>query len=969
MKPERWQKVEKLFYAALEQKPERRADFLAEECAGDEELRSEVESLLKHGDLPDGFIDAPAMKLVARDIASNSDSSNLSLPMVGKTVSHYKIVDKIGEGGMGEVYQAKDLKLGRNVAIKVLPEEFAKDTDHVARFQREATLLASLNHPNIAAIHGLEESGGTQFLVLELVEGETLRDRIKSGPIPVEESLKLALQIAGALEAAHEKGIIHRDLKPANVKVTPDGMVKVLDFGLAKAYAGERADLNLSNPPTVSNAATQHGVILGTAAYMSPEQARGKTVDKRADIWAFGCVLFEMLTGHPTFSGNDVSDILAAVIRSEPEWNDLPANLHMRLREVLERCLEKEAKNRYHDISDVKADIQRILTDPSGVLVQPVEIIEPRNRLRLVLPWVAIAIILGAIIAGVAVWKLKPTPPQEPLNVSRFLIEAAGIGDYNGLTLSPDGSRLVYAAAVDGAQQLFLHELNQTAAVAIQDTKDAMYPFFSPDGNWVGFFTGSELKKVSLSGGLTQMLCKVNYRGGASWGPDDTIVFSSADSPGLMRVSASGGEPQPLTNAENGLEKHVWPEFLPDGKAVLFTIGDASANLQVAVLSLETKNIRPLINGTHARFAPSGHLIFARESSLWAVPFDSEHLDLKGDPKPIVEGVQVNPGGWAHYSLANDGSLAYLAGISVQTSFKKLTWVDRNGKEEPLAAQPNCYFGPRISPDGTKVAMMIQADEKSDIWILDIVREAMTRLTLDEVSDYPLWSLDGQRVVFRSGSFGNDAFYSKAADGTGVYEKLGSGKPATIPCSWAEDGKTLVATKYNPITKTNIGSISMEGDYEWKPLLQEKYEEFQPEISPDGRWMAYTSNQSGKYEIYVRPFPDVNKRRWQISTDGGDSALWSPDGREIFYRNGDEVMAVAVETEPAFKAGKPQTLFSGTYAYFNPIQCHPWDISHDGKYFLMMKELQSSASAGDTQPKINIVLNWFEELKERVPVN
>jgi len=586
------------------------------------------------------------------------------------------------------------------------------------------------------------------------------------------------------------------------------------------------------------------------------------------------------------------------------------------------------------------------------------------------LPWLAAALVLGlviagvAIIAGIAVWNLKPA---SPLKVSRFLIEADGIGGGGGLALSPDGSRLVYAARVDGVQQLFLRDLNQTAPVPIRDTNGAGCPFFSPDGNWVGFFAGFELKKVLLSGGSVQTLCNANFPGGASWGLDDTIIFAAGGSQGLMRVSASGGEPKRLTKPENESEQHSWPEFLPDGKAVLFTIFESPQNCQVAVLSLETENIRPLINGTHGRFAPSGHLIFGREDTLWAVPFDSEHLDLKGEASPIVEGVLVEDGnGWAYYALANDGSLAYLPEIAGQNLLNKLIWVDRNGKEEPLAAQPNNYMGPRISPDGTKVAMTISAGETSDLWIWDTVRETMTRLTFNEASYFPLWYPDGKRVAFDSGSIDNLTIYWKAADGTGEDEKLNS-ELGIAPFSWSKNGKTLVTMESSAATGFDIGSMSMEGDHEWKPLLQEKYFEGQPDISPDGRWMAYMSDESGEYEIYVRPFPDVNKGRMQISTAGGDSPLWSPDGRELFYRNGDEVMAVTVETEPTFKAGKSQTLFSGTYTYFNPMQNHPWDISRDGKRFLMIKESQSSASAG-TQPKINIVLNWFEELKQRVPV-
>jgi len=491
------------------------------------------------------------------------------MSMIGKTLGHYQINAQLGKGGMGEVFQAKDQKLGRDVAIKVLPEEFARDTDRVARFQREAKLLASLNHPNIAAIYGLEESGGTNFLVLELVEGETLADRIKGGAIPVEESLKLALQIAEALEAAHEKGIIHRDLKPANIKVTPDSKVKVLDFGLAKAFAGEQSDLSVANSPTLSDAATQQGVILGTAAYVSPEQARGKAVDKRADIWAFGCVLFEMITGRAAFSGKDVTDILAAVIRSEPEWDSLPANLHGRLREVLERCLKKDLKDRYHDISDVRVDIQRVLTDPSGVFAQPVMAVKPRKRLRLGLPWVAVGVILAAVITGVVVWELKPTEPRQVMRSEFDLPEGqqVNMSPHSTLAVSSDGKQFVY----ETNKGLYARSLNEFNAKLISGTEtNPGNPFFSPDGKWIGYFSGTDqkLKKIAISGGAPVSLCDVSApAAGASWGADDTIVFAELFTD-LKRVSANGGTPELIVKGA------VYdPQLLPDGKSLMFTFG------------------------------------------------------------------------------------------------------------------------------------------------------------------------------------------------------------------------------------------------------------------------------------------------------------------------------------------------------------------------------------------------------------
>jgi serine/threonine protein kinase len=910
--------------------------------------------------------------------------------MIGKTLGHYEITSQLGKGGMGEVYQAKDLKLGRDVAVKVLPEEFAKDTDRVARFQREATLLASLNHPNIAAIHGLEECGGTKFLVLELVEGQTLADRIKSGPIPVEEALKMALQIAEALEAAHEKGIIHRDLKPGNIKVTPEGKVKVLDFGLAKAYAGEQADLNLSNSPTLSNAATQQGVILGTAAYMSPEQARGKAVDKRADIWAFGCVLFEILTGKQAFQGEDLTEILAAVVKSEANLNLLPANLHPRVREAITRCLQKDLKKRYSGITDARYEIEQALTDPSGQLMRPVTAGEPRSRLRTVLPWIAAVVILSAI-TGTIVWNFRK---PEAGRVVRFEYElpedqqiAGGPTSGIPLAVSPDGNQFVYGST----EGLYLRRVDALDARLIAGTdRTSLQPFFSPDGQWIGYWSQSDLKlkKVAISGGASVTLCDTRTMfNGASWDSDNTIVYADYMGSDILQISANGGAPESLikeiqAKSKEGVRPSV-PQMLPDGKTILFTnaLDPNGVNTQIVVQSLKSGERKVVLNsGSDARYLPTGHIVYGLtikdNYNLFAVPFDLDRLEVTGSTVSLLEGV-------AACAFSNSGTLAYITGtglggpttaetlgLPLQSNQRTLVWVDRKGKEEPLAAQPDKYCGPTISPDGTKVAMTIgYGGGKADIWIWDIVRETMTRLTFNEAGEYPLWSRDGQRIAFWS--FTTEAVYWKAADGIGEDEKLGSVPGQSIlPWSWSGDGKTLVTRDGSPTVGENIGSISIEGDHERRPLLQEKYNEGQPEISPDGRWMAYTSNESGKNEIYVRPFPEVNKGRWQISTAGGGDPLWSPNGRELFYRNGDAVMAVAVETEPAFKAGKPDTLFRGTYIRFSPLEGHPWDISRDGKRFLMLKEVASTgkpAAAKSTQ-KINIVVNWFEELKQRVPV-
>jgi serine/threonine protein kinase len=901
------------------------------------------------------------------------------MSMIGKSLAHYSVTAEIGKGGMGEVYQATDTKLGRSVAIKVLPEEFAKDADRIARFQREAKLLASLNHPNIAAIHGLEEAEGIHFLVMELIEGNTLADRIKAGAIPIEEALKLALQITEALEAAHEKGVIHRDLKPANIKVTPDSKVKVLDFGLAKAYAGDSENMNLSNSPTLSDAATQQGVILGTAAYMSPEQARGKPVDKRADIWAFGVVLYEMLTGKSAFSGRDVTDTLAAVIRSEPDWNSLPTNLHWRLKALLERCLEKEAKNRCSGISDARVEIQKVLTDPSGVFMQTSILTKPRKKLRVGIPWFAAAIALTAVIIGMAVWILKPAEPKKVIRFDyelpedQHFFQRPMIGGV-ALAVSSDGSQFAYSTT-DG---IYIRSMNELDARPISGTdEDAVALFFSPDGQWIGYFSTADkkLKRISVSGGTPTDLCDATAVFNATWYKDNTIVYSDLLS-GIYRVPAKGGTPELLAGGVTGL-----PSLLPDGKSLMFTDVSGGRPYKTIVQSLDTGEQTAVFDYEFGRYLPTGHFIYAAEDSLFAVPFDLDKLEFTGGAASMIEA-----GG--DVSISDSGTLVYVPYIangdeSSVTPKRTLVWVYRDGREEPLGADPNNYLSGRISPDGTKVVLAVVIDGNQDIRVWDTVRKTLTRLTFDEAADYsPLWSQDGQKIIFYSARGGGGVF-SKKTDGTGTVEKLYTvpNIGAVLPWSWSSDGNILALLELSltPLG-LDIGTLSMEGDRQRKELLQGKNSEAEPQISPDGRWIAYSSNESGQTQIYVRPFPDVDSGgRWQVSTSGGHSPLWSPDGDELFYRNGDATIVVPVETDQTFSPGNPIILFQGKYFSQDlaPLaSITPWDIHPDGKRFLMIKppvdvadEGTSEESTSSEPNKIIVVTNWFEELKERVPVD
>ena len=882
----------------------------------------------------------------------------------GTQLGSYEIISPLGKGGMGEVWRARDQKLGREVAIKTLPEEFAKDEERLARFEREAKLLASLNHPNIAAIYGLEEDNGTRFLVLELVEGDTLADRLKLGAVPVEESLKLALQIAEALEAAHEKGVIHRDLKPANIKVTPDSKVKVLDFGLAKAFAGDGSDANLSQSPTLSMAATQQGVILGTAAYMSPEQARGQKVDKRADVWAFGVVLFEMLTGRGTFDGGTVSDVLAGVLAKEPQWNTLPLNLHPRIRLLLERCVEKDSKDRYGDISDARVDIQRVLADPAGGLVQPVAKVA-RASAQSKLPWVA-TFVLGALIAGVAVWTLRPAP--EPGLVGRFdydLPETQTLVNPSRalVALAPDGRQFVYST-VEG---LYLRSLNALdARLSPGGDTNVRNPVFSPDDQWLAYYTSRQLKKISTSGGAPVTLCDASNPFGMSWGADDMILFGQPE--GIMSVSANGGTPELIIEAEEG-ESFDGPQLLPGGNSILFSVSsdfnwDAA---QIVVQSLDTIE-RTVVwsGGSDARYVQTGHLVYALDDDLFAIPFDLDTLEVRGGPAPLVEGLtRVSVVASANYGVAESGSLMYLSAVSIGN--RSLVWVDRDGREEPLPFDSARYGWPRVSPDGTHVAVTIIGQEGQDVWIGELARGTLSRLTaMPGVDNVPLWTPDNERVVFATQREqpGRFSFFWGRADGTGPVEKLLTSEAAGHfkPYGWSPDAMNMVFD-YGPPPTLDIGLLEMEGEESWRPLLQTEANEAAPALSPDGTWIAYVSDQTGQPEIYVQRFPDLGDRRL-ISYGGGTAPLWSPDGRELFYRNGDQMMAVRIDREPTFTPGRPIVVFEGQYqAMFGAIS-RDYDLSPDGQRFLMIKAGDENAAT----PQIHIILNWFEELKERVPV-
>ena len=903
---------------------------------------------------------------------------------IGTRLAHYEVTALIGEGGMGQVYQATDTKLNRQVALKILPEAFATDPDRLARFQREAQVLASLNHPNIAQIHGIEEDEDTRALVLELVEGPTLADRIAQGPIPLDEALPIAKQIAEALEAAHEAGVIHRDLKPANIKVREDGTVKVLDFGLAKALDPSPTG-DPSESPTLTASATQMGVIMGTAAYMSPEQASGTTADKRADIWSFGVVFFEMLTGERMFTGETVPHVLASVLRVDPDWTTLPTETPAAIRTLLQRCLAKDRRRRVPDIGMARIEIDDAITRPAGDVTNAVAV--PRLRV-----WQRpMALVAGAVallvLTGLTVWNLRPAPA--PLAGDAFAVVLPGDTRLPDMpvvaALSPDGRHLVYVGERAGATQLYHRPLDQVDAVPIADTDGATFPFFSPDGEWVGFRVGTTLKRVQLTGGPSVTVCVLPDRGFAragAWSEDDTIWFGSPDT-GLYQVAATGGVPQLVTTldaANDGELGHIAPQPLPDGRAILYSVYRGGfTNPSIAIYVPGTGEQRTLTDGMRPWFASSGHIVFSglnasagSDGTLWALPFDVDRLEPTGEAVRVREGVRAGGIFAAQSSLGMDGTLVYVpAGAS--TNERTLVWVTRNGDEEPLPLPSRPFREPRISPDGTRVAVVIPQGNGSDIWIYDLTRGGSEiRLTRDPGQyRYPLWNPGGDRVLFAFDPGGQPgALFWKAADGTGEAERLHSEPERLLgPYSWSADGSTLVLSEvvssagYAGYAVYEIGVLTMAGERTWAPLLQEADGAWQPVVSPDGRWLAYGSNDSGEQGIYIRPFPNMDGRRLgPISLGpGANHPVWSPDGGELFYRDGVALMSVSVETEPELSAGIPEVLFEDTY--FRRGLYRDYEVAADGR-FLMIK-------VADIMPhrQINVVRNWVGELIERVPIN
>jgi Tol biopolymer transport system component/predicted Ser/Thr protein kinase len=855
----------------------------------------------------------------------------------GTKLGPYEILAPIGAGGMGEVYRAKDTKLGREVAIKILPESFANDPDRLARFEREAKVLAALNHPNIAQIYGVEQ----RALVMELVEGETLK-----GALPLEAALNYAKQIADALEAAHEKGIVHRDLKPANIMITPSGVVKVLDFGLAKTADVSSTSSDPSQSPTFTISPTRAGVIMGTAPYMSPEQARGKPVDRRADIWAFGVVLYEMLTGRRLFDGETTSDILAAVLTKEPDLTKVPA----KVRRLLQSCLQKDPKQRLQAIGD-----WRLLLE-SAPLAKDVHDSK--------LPWaVAAAVTIGALVLGYLYFRRAPEKPRV-FKLSVQPPEKVTFESFSLPAVSPDGRRLAFATGTAGRDGLWVRDLDSLAASArvLPGTQRASHPFWSPDSRYIAFFADRRLKKIDVAGGPALPLCAGGlFPPGGTWSKNDVILFTSDQNGVVLRVPAAGGSAMPVTVLDPALAEtsHNFPWFLPDGRHFLYTaVSTDPEKNAVYVGDLDSKSRhRILAANSQAVYAPPGYVLFLRERTLMAQPFDAGKAVTTGDPIPIAEQVDYFRDAWGNintvFSSSQNGVLAYNSGGSGNDL--QLTWFDRSGRAAGTVGAPGMMRFPTVSPDGNTVAAD-RLDPQTgffDLWLHDLKRGTSSRFTFDsKTNDSPAWSPDGRHIAFRSTRDGLGNLYQKAIDGTAPEEALDKSLRSMRPSDWSRDGRYIIEGVSDPKTKGDIWVLPLFGDRKPFPYLQTDFSENDGKLSPNGQWLAYFSDETGRFEVYVQTFPTPGGK-WQVSTNGGALPVWSRDGKELFFSGLDrKIMVAEAKGGAKFEVSVPKPLFemrSGPTGWF--------DVSKDGRFLIPTPAEQSSVP-------ITVVVNWTAGLKK-----
>lgn len=897
----------------------------------------------------------------------------------GDRVGPYEIAELLGAGGMGEVYRARDAKLGRDVALKILPELFTNDPDRLVRFRREAQLLASLNHPNIGQIYGFEDSstssgqaGGQHALVLELVEGPTLADRIARGPVPLDDALPIARQIADALEAAHDQGIIHRDLKPANIKVRDDGTVKVLDFGLAKALDPvSTSSAESKNSPTVTGHGTQLGLILGTASYMSPEQARGKAADRRADTWAFGIVLYEMLTGRQTFDGDTITDVIASIVQREPDWTRLPPETPARVHRLLRRCLEKDPRRRLRDIGDARLDLVDAIEGRPEI--GDSSAMAGRRRSPGLAWWAAAATVAALLLAALR-WLVPPAPPERV--VTRLDVASAPTSEPGSFALSPDGRQLVFAGnSSTGVQQLWLRSMDQTTARQLAGTDDAIQPFWAPEGRSIGFFAGGRLKRLDLGTGLIQILAVAPAARGGTWSRGDVIVYAPGTATGLMRISAApGGQASPITQKLPGQYSNRWPQFLPDGRRFLFStfLGQPeSRGLYLA--SLDGGAPRRLLTADEAGsfaplYAPPGFLLMVRQSVLLARRFDPDHPEANAEALPIADKLGADAATFrASVSVSMNGVLAHRTGGIER---RQLVWMDRSGRVLGHVGAPDddALSYPSLSPDGRHVAVSRVVDGNGDLWIVDVARGTQRRFSTDPSPDLaPLWSPDGSQIAFRSARPGSFDLFIKSTTGPDDEQKVAVDGNLKSWLDWSSDGRTILYVSLDPVTAADVWAYPIGGDRKPFPVLRTPFDEVDAHFSPDGRWIVYRSNESGPYEIYVRPFPGPGTNQL-VSTKGGQQPRWGRDGKEVFYLSpGGQMMAAAVKVSSdgrSITSGAPVALFpvriaSGTYvSTAGAAGRAQYDIARDGRFLL-------NVGVDDyAQPPISVVLNWDALMKK-----
>jgi eukaryotic-like serine/threonine-protein kinase len=899
--------------------------------------------------------------------------------MIGQSLSHYRITAALGAGGMGEVYRATDANLHRDVAIKVLPPEVAQDPERLGRFKREAHLLAALNHPNIAAIYGLEEADGKPFLALELVEGEDLKERLARGAIPVDEALEIAKQVAEALEEAHGKGIVHRDLKPANVKLTPDGKVKVLDFGLAKAWAGDASGVNsgssaLSQSPTLAHTGTIAGVILGTAAYMSPEQARGKPVDKRSDVWSFGVLLWEMLTGRSLFAGDTVTDVIAAVVTREPDLDALPRATPGPVRQLLSRCLRKDPRTRLPDIGSARLELQEAIAGTaSGAAgdggAEETASAQRRSRLRERLAWASLALVAVALAGYLAVDRLGTKPQKRP--IAHFLLEMPDgrkLVRFGGPAVAPDGSRIAFVAMPTDTERtsIWVRSLDSVVSRELSGTEEGFLPFWSPDGDSLAFFAGEELRRISLAGGTPQRICTVPkgaFLAGGDWNADGTLLFSAGGwDARLYSVPAGGGEATPVTDLDTskGEAAHYWPRFLPDGRHFLFqvlSLKQAERN-GVYMASLDAPHERRrIVPGLLRAECRAGHLLFSRGGTLFAQPFDVGRAQLTGQPLALASSVaslRESGADWGWFSAASDESLAYTS--QEESRGTELAWFDRKGARLGVVHKGGTHRHIALSPDEKQVAVEFLAPGEStaDVWTIDVARGIGTRQTTDKGWEYdPVWSPDGRELVFTSNRDGVNRLYRKSLQGDEPERPFAKALDGVWPEGWTPDGRALIVHH----DQKAILALPWSGDGPPEAIIQRSYPMDEPQVSPDGRWLAYIAQEADRWEVYVEPFRRPGARV-RVSPDGGGQPKWRADGRELFYVSPDgRLMAVQVKaTVDQLDVTLPVALFPGV------MGAPTWDryaVTRDGQRFLVVVPL-----AGGVE-RLHVVTNWTSLLPTR----